>query len=86
MPAAPDLAPLAAAAPTRLIGSAVPAEVVEELVGRLAATESGAALPASLRGPTGAHAIGRQAAVAAGGLVAGAAALLVLMWLLGHLL
>jgi len=85
-PGASESASLGPAAPTGLVGGHVPAEVVEELVGRLAATEGGSALPASLRGPTGARAIGRQAAVAAGGLVAGAGALLVLMWLLGHLL
>ncbi len=53
---------------------------------RLAATESGSSLPGSLRGPNGARAIGRQAVLAAGGVVAGGLVLLLLMWIAGHLL
>lgn len=72
--------------PRALTGGDLPTEVVAQLMDRLAATEAGSTLPGQLRGPDGTRVIGRQVLLAAGGLVTGVLALLLLMWLLGHLL
>lgn len=65
-----------------LVGGHVPDDVVEDLVGRLAASTARARSPltAVAAGPT------RQLALAGGGIAVGLTVALILMWLVGHLL